>query len=170
MTASLLKVFNERIRIPRPHSLEDYLVSYCSWRFLPGAQVMQEPQFNSSSLGEVEGDCHIVVDNGTIQTCVGKASQPNVIVRAPFDLWIDMVSGKANAIQMFMAGEVQFRGRSILPYEDEPVVRPVALKIRGGLIDSLFSEPIFRAFFEAFLLPGPPPAPFSFAALPRSRR
>ena len=120
------KVFNERIRIPRPHSLEDYLVLLqmaFSSRSAGDAKATVQFEFT----GEVEGDCHIVVDNGTIQTCVGNASQPDVIVRAPFDLWIDIVSGKANAVQMFMAGRCSFEGDLSCSYEDEPVVRPIAL-------------------------------------------
>ena len=103
------KVFNERIRIPRPHSLEDYLVLLqmaFSSKCAGDAKATVQFEFT----GEVAGDCHIVVDNGTIQTCIGKASQPDVIVRAPFELWIDIVSGKANAVQMFMEGKCSFEG------------------------------------------------------------
>ena len=103
------KAFNERIRIPRPHSLEDYLFLMrlaFSAKAAGDAKALVQFEFK----GAVEGACHIVVDNGSIQTSMGKASQPNAIVRAPFELWMDIISGKANAIQMFMEGKCSAEG------------------------------------------------------------
>jgi putative sterol carrier protein len=39
------------------------------------------------------------------QKGIGKAMNPDAIVEAPFDLWMDILSGKANAIQMLMEGK-----------------------------------------------------------------
>lgn len=60
--------------------------------------------------GETGGYWHMVIDNDTIQTGIGKASQPNVVVRAPFELWMDIISGKANPVQMFTEGMCSAEG------------------------------------------------------------
>ena len=103
------KVFNEQARIPHPHSLEDYPI-LLRLAFLAKSAGAANAVVQFEFTGPVTGDCHIVVDNGTIQTGMGKASLPNVIVRAPFDLWLDIISGKANAVQMFMEGKCSFEG------------------------------------------------------------
>lgn len=103
------KAFHERIRVPRPHSLEDYLFLMqlaFSAKCAGDAKAVVQFEFT----GEVAGDCHVVVDNGKMQTNIGKAAQPNAIVRAPFELWMDIASGRANAIQMFMAGKCTAEG------------------------------------------------------------
>jgi len=103
------KAFGDRVKIPRPHSLDDYLTLLQLAFSAKGAGVARAiVQFEFT--GEVEGDCHIVVDSGTIEGCIGKASQPSVIVRAPFELWMDVISGKANPIQMFMERKCSAEG------------------------------------------------------------
>ena len=51
--------------------------------------------------GSVEGECNITIDNGSIQAEAGKHTQPTVTIRAPFDLWVDIMTGKADGQEMF---------------------------------------------------------------------
>jgi hypothetical protein len=103
------KAFGERIRIPRPHSLDDYLIlMHLAFSAKGAGDAKATVQFEFT--GEVEGDCNIVIDNGTIEGSIGKASQPNAIVRAPFELWMDIIAGKANPIQMFMEKKCSAEG------------------------------------------------------------
>lgn len=103
------KAFGERVRVPRPHSLDDYLTLMQLAFLAKGAgDIKAAIQFEFT--GENEGDCHIILDSGTIQTGIGKASQPDVVVRAPFELWMDIISGKANPVQMFMEGKCSAEG------------------------------------------------------------
>ena len=103
------KAFDERVNIPRPHSLEDYLI-LMQLAFSAKAAGDAKAVIQFEFTGEVEGDCHICIDNGTIQKSTGRATQPDVVVRAPFELWMDIISGKANAIQMFMGGKCSAEG------------------------------------------------------------
>ena len=103
------KAFRERGRIPRPHSLNDYLILIQLAFPAKGAgDVKATVQFEFT--GETSGDCYIIIDNGTIQTGMGKATQPNVVVRAPFELWMDVISGKADPAQMFTEGKCSAEG------------------------------------------------------------
>ena len=103
------KAFGERVRIPRPHSLDDYLIlMHLAFSAKGAGDAKATVQFEFT--GEVEGDCNIVIDNGTIEGSIGKASQPNAIVRAPFELWMDIIAGKANPIQMFMEKKCSAEG------------------------------------------------------------
>lgn len=103
------KAFNERVKIPRPHSLDDYLTLLEVGLSMKGASDARATvQFEFT--GEVEGDCYLIIEDGTIEKGIGKASQPEVIIRAPFELWMDIISGKANPVQMFMEGKFKAEG------------------------------------------------------------
>jgi multimeric flavodoxin WrbA len=103
------KAFNERVRIPRPRSLDDYLTLLDVGFSTKGAgDTKATVQFEFT--GEVEGDCYLIIGGGTIQKGIGKVSQPGVVVKAPFELWMDIISGKANPVQMFMEGKFKAEG------------------------------------------------------------
>ncbi len=107
------KAFAEMVRIPHPHSRDDYLTLMQLAFSAEGAgDAKATVQFEF--MGELEGDCYFIVDNGTIQKGIGKAMNPDAIVKAPFDLWIDIISEKANAIQMFMEGKCSVEGNLAL--------------------------------------------------------
>lgn len=76
-------------------------------------------QFNSSAThhiegtiqfyfsGEVDGSCHVIVENGFIEPKTGVAEKANLIVGGPYGLWSDIVSGKADPYEMIIKGRIQ---------------------------------------------------------------
>ncbi len=57
-------------------------------------------QFNFS--GEVEGSCYFKIENGKIEAKKGAAEKPDLVVESPFEVWMDIMTGKADGQQMFM--------------------------------------------------------------------
>jgi putative sterol carrier protein len=57
-------------------------------------------QFNFS--GDVEGSCHFKIENRTIEALPGIAESPDLTIDAPFEVWMDIITGKADGQQMFM--------------------------------------------------------------------
>jgi multimeric flavodoxin WrbA/putative sterol carrier protein len=103
------KAFGERVRILRAHSLEDYLILLKLAFSAKGARDAKATvQFEFT--GAVAGDCYIIIDSGVIQTGLGEAPLSDVIIRSPFELWMDIISGKASAIQMFLEGKCSAEG------------------------------------------------------------
>ncbi len=94
------KEFEKKGMIPRPDSLESFM-AILKMGFNPegAAGVQAVLQFCFS--GSVEGECNITIDNGSIQAEAGKHTQPTVTIRAPFDLWVDIMTGKADGQEMF---------------------------------------------------------------------
>jgi multimeric flavodoxin WrbA/putative sterol carrier protein len=93
--------FQQRRLVPRPDSVEDFLVLMASGFNPAGAAGTSAVlQFNFS--GEVEEICHFRIENGRIEPTEGAAEKADLIVESPFDLWMDIVTGKADGQQMLM--------------------------------------------------------------------
>jgi multimeric flavodoxin WrbA/putative sterol carrier protein len=103
------KTFEQKGMIPRPDSIENYM-SLMQVGFNPRAGADIEAVLQFSFYGEVEGSCYFTIDNGTIEASLGTADKPHLTVEAPFELWMDIVTGKADGAQMFMEGKYQAEG------------------------------------------------------------
>ena len=57
-------------------------------------------QFNFS--GEVKGACYLAIENSALMADVGPVDHPDLIIDTPFELWMDILTGKADGQQMFM--------------------------------------------------------------------
>ncbi len=103
------KQFGEKKMAIRPADLEDYLLMM-EMGFNPrGAGDLQAVmQFDFS--GSVQGSCHFTIEEGTIQGVMGPAPQPDLTVSAPFEVWMDVVTGKADGQQAFLEGKYQVQG------------------------------------------------------------
>jgi len=95
------KEFEERKMVPRPDSMETYL-ALMRFGFKPGeaAGVNKVIQFDFT--GEAEGTCQLKIADGRIEACTGHDYQPDLTIQAPFKIWMDIITGKADAQQMFM--------------------------------------------------------------------
>ena len=65
-------------------------------------------QFNFS--GENKGSCYLSIADGTIIGRQGKANQPDLAVNTPFEVWMDILTGKADGQQMFMEQKYTVEG------------------------------------------------------------
>jgi putative sterol carrier protein len=95
------KEFGERGRIPRPDSIESY-IKLMKFGFNADAAkgLSAKIQFNFS--GEKKGACFLAINDGTIDVRQGKVSEPNLSVSSPFEVWMDILTGKADGQQMFL--------------------------------------------------------------------
>jgi multimeric flavodoxin WrbA/putative sterol carrier protein len=95
------KEFRQRGMIPRPDSIETFM-AIMKMGFNPqkAGEIKAILQFTFS--GEGEGVCHFVIENGTITTTSGMAAKPDLTIEAPFSVWMDIVTRKADGQQMFM--------------------------------------------------------------------
>lgn len=104
-----IKGFEERGLVPRPDSLETFmLVMAIAFNREAAADTQAIIQFNFS--GEVEGSCYFTIDKGIIDPRAGQAEQPSMTIDAPFELWMDIVTGKADGQSLFMAEKYKVDG------------------------------------------------------------
>ena len=58
----------------------------------------------------MEGSCYFTIEKGTIEATLGTADRADLTVEAPFEVWMDIVTRKADGMQMFMEGKYQVDG------------------------------------------------------------
>ena len=103
------KTFEQRGMVPRPDSIETYMtIMRFGFNSPAAADIKAVLQFKFS--GEVEGSCYFTIEKGTIEARLGTADKPDLTVEAPFELWMDIVTGKADGTQMFLEGKYQADG------------------------------------------------------------
>ena len=95
------KEFGESGRKPRPDSIDSYL-KLMKMGFNAGTAngISAKIQFNFS--GEKEGGCFLAITGGTIRAESGSTCEPNLVVNSPFEVWMDIITGKTDGQQMFM--------------------------------------------------------------------
>ena len=87
--------------VPRPDSSRSFL-SIMQMAFKPDAarHTRARLQFNFS--GQQTGACYLSIDNGQISGAIGTTDHANLTVNAPFEIWMDVITGKADGQQLFM--------------------------------------------------------------------
>jgi len=65
-------------------------------------------QFDFS--GEVQGSCYCTIKNGELETETGVAANPDLTIASPFEVWMDVMTGKADGAQMFVEQKYQVSG------------------------------------------------------------
>ncbi|MGA3116177.1 MAG: SCP2 sterol-binding domain-containing protein [Syntrophobacteraceae bacterium] len=99
----------QRNPVPRPDSIESFMTTM-SRGFKPesAGQMKAVMQFNFS--GEVEGSCHFEIENGEIRAKEGTLAKPDLVIESPFEVWMDVITGKADGQQMFMQQKYRASG------------------------------------------------------------
>jgi len=103
------KEFQEKEMTPRPDSLETYML-IMQLGFNPGAarELAAVMQFTFS--GSVTGQCYLSIENGAITAAEGLHPSPQLTIEAPFDIWMDIITGKADGQEMFMQQRYRVEG------------------------------------------------------------
>jgi len=95
------KEFEEKGLVPRPDSVETFML-VMPMGFNPAAAGDARATIQFKFSGEAEGSCHFKIENGKIQTAMGLAEKPDLTIEAPFGVWMDIMTRKADGQQMFM--------------------------------------------------------------------
>ena len=103
------KEFEASGLIPRPDSIESFMI-IMPMGFNPAKAGATKATLQFSFSGSVEGTCHFTIEDGTIKSFHGKASKTDLIIQAPFDVWMDIMTGKVDGQQMFLAQNYKATG------------------------------------------------------------
>ena len=99
--------------VPRPDSIETFM-GILKMGFNPESAGDTRSILQFTFSGEVSGSCYFAIQNGTIEAASGTAEKPDLSVEAPFDVWMDIVTGKADGQEMFMRGQYKAVGDKAL--------------------------------------------------------
>jgi alkyl sulfatase BDS1-like metallo-beta-lactamase superfamily hydrolase len=103
------KQFQEKEMVPRPDSLESFMLLFPFGLNADAAgdrKVIMQINFS----GEVEGSCFFTIGKGHIDSQKGTGEKPDITIDTPFSLWMDVMTGKADGQQMFMAQKYKVNG------------------------------------------------------------
>jgi hypothetical protein len=103
------KEFEASGLIPRPDSIESFMI-IMPMGFNPAKAGATKAILQFSFFGSVEGTCHFMIENGTINSFHGESSMADLKILAPFDVWMDIMTGKVDGQQMFMAQKYKATG------------------------------------------------------------
>jgi len=103
------KEFRKKNIVPRPDSLKSFLFFF---PFGLNSEAVGDKkvilQFNFS--GEVKDSCYFIIDKGNVDGKTGTMENPDISIETTFDMWIDIMTGKADGQQMFMEQKYKVDG------------------------------------------------------------
>jgi FMN-dependent NADH-azoreductase len=101
------KEFHEKDLKPRPRNIKEFLVML-KVGFKPDQADGVEAVCQFDFSGEPAGECYFSIKDGSITTSEGKAAQTDVTIKSPFDIWMDILDGRAEGAEMLaQAGGTQ---------------------------------------------------------------
>ncbi len=103
------KEFQEKNMIPRPDSIESFMLVFpfgLNSEAIGERKIILQLDFS----GEVDDSCYFVIERGKIETEKGSKENPDITIETPFDLWMDIITGKADGQQMFMEQKYTVKG------------------------------------------------------------
>jgi multimeric flavodoxin WrbA len=103
------KEFTDRGVIPRPDSIESFM-ALMSIAFNPRAAGNTRAVMQYDFSGEVEGSCHFTIADGRISSQGGPAGKADITISTPFEVWMDILTKKADGQQMFMEQKYSAKG------------------------------------------------------------
>jgi len=103
------KEFGENGLVPRPDSIETFMF-VMPMGFNPAAAGDTRATIQFTFSGEAEGSCHFKIEDGKIQAALGAAERPDLTIDAPFSVWMDIMTRKADGQQMFMEQKYKVSG------------------------------------------------------------
>jgi putative sterol carrier protein len=99
--------------MPRPDSISTFMrILSMGFNSEGAGDARAVLQFDFS--GSVAGQCHLTIADGAIAYSEGPAGKADLTIKTPFDVWIDIMSGKADGAQMLMQGRYTAEGNTDL--------------------------------------------------------
>lgn len=103
------KEFQQKGMTPRPNSIRIFML-LMSFGFNPEGAGESKAVLQYHFTGEVEGSCYFKIGDGKISSNMGAADNPDLVIKAPFEIWIDIMTGQADGAKMFMEGHYTAEG------------------------------------------------------------
>ncbi|MBN1662046.1 MAG: NAD(P)H-dependent oxidoreductase [Deltaproteobacteria bacterium] len=105
--------FQKRGMVPRPNSIETYLaIMKMAFNRKKAGDARAVMQYRFT--GQVEGDCYLKINKGKITAAPGSVKKPDLTIESPFEVWMDILTRRADGAQMLMEGRYKAAGNTEL--------------------------------------------------------
>ena len=95
------KEFGEKNMVPRPDSLENFMI-ILPFGLNAEAVGTRKVILQFNFLDDVTGSCWFMIQKDKISAEEGRKDKPDITIETPFELWMDIMTGKTDGQQMFM--------------------------------------------------------------------
>ncbi|MBF0234413.1 MAG: SCP2 sterol-binding domain-containing protein [Desulfamplus sp.] len=110
------KEFYEKQMVLCPDSLKTFMLMLpfgLNSEAVGGRKAVLQFKFS----GAVEGTCYFTIEKGKIDANAGTLENADITIVTPFDVWMDIMTGKANGQQLFMEQKYKVDGDILLMLE-----------------------------------------------------
>ncbi len=95
------KEFGEKKMVPRPDSLDSFMILF-PFGLNSEAAVDRKVILQFRFSGEVEEPCYCTIEKNKINSEKGISENPDITIETPFNVWMDIMTRKADGQKMFM--------------------------------------------------------------------
>ena len=95
------KEFREKKMVPRPDSIESFMLLFpygLNSETVGNRKIILQFDFS----GEVTDSCYFIIEKEKVSAEEGSKENADITIETPFELWMDIMTGKADGQQMFM--------------------------------------------------------------------
>lgn len=95
------KEFRKKGMVPRPDSIESFMLLFpygLNSEAVGNRKIILQFDFS----GEVTDSCCFIIEKKNVSAEEGSKENPDITIETPFELWMDIMTGKADGQQMFM--------------------------------------------------------------------
>lgn len=103
------KELAEKGLIPRPDSLDTFML-VMPMGFNPNKAKDTQAVLQFRFTGEVNGACYFQIEQGRIKAVEGSAQKADLTIESPFEVWMDIMTGKQDGQRAFMEGKYKVSG------------------------------------------------------------
>jgi multimeric flavodoxin WrbA len=103
------KEFKEKNMVPRPDSIESFML-LLPFGLNSEAVGLRKVNLQFNFSGEITDSCYFIIENGHIDPKNGIAKNPDITIATPFDIWMDIMTGKADGKQMLLQQKYRVDG------------------------------------------------------------
>jgi len=93
----------------RPNSIET-LMAMLSFAFNPRKAGVKAGTLQFNFSGEKPGACYFTIGKGDILAAEGQAQRADCVIDTPFEVWADIIEGKADGAKSLMDGKYKVQG------------------------------------------------------------
>jgi FMN-dependent NADH-azoreductase len=101
--------FNEKQLMIRPDSIESFMLLFpfgLKSEAVGEGKITLQFKFR----GELNDSCFFTIERENIESKRGEHDNPDIMIETPFELWMDIMCGKADGQQMFMQQKYKIAG------------------------------------------------------------
>jgi multimeric flavodoxin WrbA len=101
--------FDDKKMVPRPASLDDFMFFFpfgLNAKAAPDKKVQLQINFS----GDVNDSCYFTIENGKVDAEQGACAKPDLTIDTPFNVWMDIITRKADGAKMLMEQKYKVQG------------------------------------------------------------